>query len=235
MTTASAGDAAFGDLTARARIRNAALRHFTDYGFDRATIRDIARSAGVSPGLVRHHFGSKDDLRAACDTYALQAMHAYGERAMAEGGLNDPAFITEGRAQMRLYDQYLARALIDGSTAAARIFDEMVALTERILAQADEQQPDPPAADLRTRAALTVAMAMGIPAFQAHISRSIGADIRSPDGDHRVMLAVLDIESRPTITARTAGVLREGLSRPAAEPGSGAGRDAAAANARRDA
>lgn len=51
------------DLTARARIRNAALRHFTEYGFDRSSIRDIAAAAGVSSGLVRHHFGSRDQLR----------------------------------------------------------------------------------------------------------------------------------------------------------------------------
>lgn len=51
------------DLTARARIRDAALKHFTESGFAKATIRDIARTAGVSPGLVRHHFGSKEGLR----------------------------------------------------------------------------------------------------------------------------------------------------------------------------
>ncbi len=44
------------DLTARARIREAALRHFAEEGYERATIRAIAATAGVSPGLVRHHF-----------------------------------------------------------------------------------------------------------------------------------------------------------------------------------
>ncbi len=51
------------DLTARARIRDAALAQFAEYGFDRATVRGIAGAAGVSPGLVRHHFGSKNGLR----------------------------------------------------------------------------------------------------------------------------------------------------------------------------
>jgi len=52
------GGVAFEDLTARARIREAALRHFADDGYEGATIRAIARSAGVSPGLLRHHYGS---------------------------------------------------------------------------------------------------------------------------------------------------------------------------------
>jgi TetR/AcrR family transcriptional regulator, regulator of cefoperazone and chloramphenicol sensitivity len=73
---------------------------------------------------------------------------------------------------------------------------------------------DPPVADLRTRAALTVAMALGIPAFQAHISRSIGTDILSPEGDRRVIPAVLDIQSHPTISLDAARTLREGLDKP---------------------
>ena len=216
MSITSRTGAAFEDLTARARIRNAALQYFTEYGFDRATIRDIARAAGVSPGLVRHHFGAKDDLRRACDAYALQALHAYVERAMTDEGLNDPKLIAEARDPLHPYQRYLARALIDESEAAAEIFDEMVTMTEKLLQQIDKQRPDPPVADLRTRAALTVAMALGIPAFQAHISRSIGTDILSPEGDKRVILAVLDIQSHPTISPDTARTLRQGLDKPGA-------------------
>jgi TetR/AcrR family transcriptional regulator, regulator of cefoperazone and chloramphenicol sensitivity len=168
----------------------------------------------VSPGLVRHHFGSKDELRKACDAYALEALHAYVGRAMTDEGLNDPDLIAEARDPLHPYQRYLARALIDGSEAAAQIFDEMVAMTEQLLQQLDKQRPDPPAADLRTRAALMVAMALGIPAFQAHISRSIGADIFSPEGDRRIVLAVLDIQSHPTISPDTARTLRQGLDKP---------------------
>jgi TetR/AcrR family transcriptional regulator, regulator of cefoperazone and chloramphenicol sensitivity len=214
MNITSRSDAAFEDLTARARIRNAALRCFTEYGFDRATIREIARAAGVSPGLVRHHFGSKDDLRKACDAYALEALHAYVDRAMTDEGLNDPSLVAEARDPLHPYQLYLARALIDESEAAAQIFDAMVTMTEQLLRQIDKQRPDPPVADLRTRAALTVAMALGIPAFQAHISRSIGTDILSPEGDRRVVLAVLDIQSHPTISPETASTLRQGLAKP---------------------
>jgi TetR/AcrR family transcriptional regulator, regulator of cefoperazone and chloramphenicol sensitivity len=170
----------------------------------------------VSPGLVRHHFGSKDELRKACDAYALEELHAYVERAMTDEGLNDPQIIAEARDPLHPYQRYLARALIDQSEAAAQIFDQMVAMTERVLRQVDNQRPDPPVADLRTRAALTVAMALGIPAFQAHISRSIGTDILSPEGDRRVILAVLDIQSHPTISPDTARTLRQGLDTPGA-------------------
>jgi TetR/AcrR family transcriptional regulator, regulator of cefoperazone and chloramphenicol sensitivity len=209
------GEAAFADLTARARIRDAALRSFTEHGFDRATIREIAQAAGVSPGLVRHHFGSKEGLRQACDAYALQALHSYVDKAVTEAGLSDPATVSaEVRDPLNPLSRYLARALIDDSGAAARIYDALVAMTEQSLRETDKQRAERPAADMRTRAALLVAMSLGIPAFQAHISRSIGADVFGPEGDQRVALALLDIYSHPVITADNAKSMGEGLAKP---------------------
>jgi AcrR family transcriptional regulator len=61
---------AVDDLTARARIRDAAIDAFAATGFD-ATVRQIAARAGVSAGLITHHFGSKDALRVECDAEVL--------------------------------------------------------------------------------------------------------------------------------------------------------------------
>src|SRR2546430_5907214 len=46
----------------RAAILAAARRHFAAVGYDRATIRAIARAAKVDPALVLHFFGSKESL-----------------------------------------------------------------------------------------------------------------------------------------------------------------------------
>src|SRR2546423_13421762 len=125
---------AFEDLTARARIREAALRLFAERGIDAATIRDIAKEAGVSPGLVRHHFGSKEALREACDTYVLDRLMRIKEEAVLEGGMADPGFLLAVHPTLLLGYKYFARAMVDGSPAAASMFDDMVALTERWLA-----------------------------------------------------------------------------------------------------
>ena len=90
----AAGDRSAEDLTARARIRDAALRLFAERGLDGTTIRDIAKEAGVSGGLIRHHFGSKDDLRAACDRYALDQIMRIKEQAVLDGQLGNPAFMS---------------------------------------------------------------------------------------------------------------------------------------------
>lgn len=46
----------------RNAILEAGLAMFAADGFHGATMRDIAREAGVSQGLLHHHFGGKDGL-----------------------------------------------------------------------------------------------------------------------------------------------------------------------------
>lgn len=51
-----------GSADTRAVILSAAKAEFAAKGFDRASVRGIARAAEVDPSLVHHYFGSKDDL-----------------------------------------------------------------------------------------------------------------------------------------------------------------------------
>src|SRR5580704_11674648 len=46
----------------RAAILEAAREVFSERGYARATIREIARRAGVTHGLVMRHFGTKEQL-----------------------------------------------------------------------------------------------------------------------------------------------------------------------------
>src|ERR1700712_2475040 len=49
----------------KSAILLAANQHFAHYGFRGASLRDIARDAGVSLTLLNHHFGSKFQLLSA--------------------------------------------------------------------------------------------------------------------------------------------------------------------------
>ncbi|WP_433609121.1 TetR family transcriptional regulator [Dactylosporangium sp. CA-139114] len=51
-----------GNQDTREAILNAARQAFAERGFDGASIRHIATSAGVDPALVHHYFGAKDQL-----------------------------------------------------------------------------------------------------------------------------------------------------------------------------
>lgn len=59
------------DLTAKARIRSAALRLFARQGAGATSLRSIAREAEVTPGLVVHHYGSKAALQDAVEEYVI--------------------------------------------------------------------------------------------------------------------------------------------------------------------
>ena len=144
--------AGFDDLTARARIRQAAMAQFAEHGFERTTIRGIAVAAGVSPGLVRHHFGSKQGLRDAVDTHVLTEVRRVNDEIMKDSQTGDLGRSALSREAVRPYQPYLVRALIAGSPIVATLFDEMVDMTEAWFALADEERSDPPTVDRRTRA-----------------------------------------------------------------------------------
>ena len=195
-----AGDPAFEDLTTRARMRDAALRLFADRGIDGATIRDIAKEAGVSPGLVRHHFGSKEGLREACDAYALERAMRIKEQALLEGQWNNPGFLQSVHPTVLLIYRYLARAMLDGSSAAAALFDEMVELGEQWIAR---NAPDV-TADPRAYSAILVAMQTGLLVQHDQLSRALGADILSREGHIRMSKAIVDFYSHALLSPEQA-------------------------------
>lgn len=218
MVADSIGERAAEDLTARARIRDAALVLFADRGLDGATIRDIAKAAGVSAGLVRHHFGAKDGLRAACDSYALDQLMRIKEQAVLEGQIGNIGFMSAAHPTVVLTYRYLARSLVDGSPAAAAMFDQMVDLTEAWLASHYPAE----LADRRGYAAVFVAMETGLLAMHSQLSRSLGADIFAPAGHLRMTRAKLDFYSHPLLSPDLAAQARATIDQlQARQPASG--------------
>jgi AcrR family transcriptional regulator len=206
------------DLTARARIRDAALRLFTDQGFEATTIRGVAAEAGVSSGLVRHHFGSKEDLRTACDTYALETAVAVKEDVLAAGFQPEPAYLQSVYPRVLEMQRYLARSLVDGSPAAAALFDRMVDLTEEWLAAG---RLPVTTADPRAFGAALVAMQTGLLMLHDHVSRALGADVLGAAGQVRLAKAVLDVYSQPLLTAEQAAHTRSAYDQLSAALGGG--------------
>ncbi|PUB27970.1 TetR family transcriptional regulator [Promicromonospora sp. AC04] len=114
------------DLTARARIRDAAVRRFAVEGFG-ASVRTIAADAGVSAGLVMHHFGSKDKLRAECDADVLATIRRLKRENVAVAAAGQSFFQRFAAAEENAaLVGYILRSMQDGSPLAREFIDHMV-------------------------------------------------------------------------------------------------------------
>jgi AcrR family transcriptional regulator len=190
------------DLTARARIRDAALRLFADKGIDATSIREIAQAAGVSSGLLRHHFGSKEGLRDACDEYAMAQATTIGTRWIELGVL--------GRISpdILLYQRYLVRSTMDGSPAGNALFDRMIEYGRHWLDTSGLKVDDPVAF-------IAVLSAMKMSMFTMHdqLSRVLGLDVGEPPGWSRMLRASLEIFSQPLVPPELAEQAQDALAR----------------------
>jgi AcrR family transcriptional regulator len=195
------------DLTARARIRDAAIRLFAERGSDATTVRDIAQEAGVSPGLLRHHFGSKEELREACDVYVLDRIVKIKEELVLDDKLANPGFLPSVHPTILLSYRYVTRALLDGSPRAAAMFDDMVTLTEMWISKNAPEATT----DYRAYAAVLVGMQSGMLAMHDHVSRALGADVFSADGHLRMAGALADFYSHPLLDAEFVAKARRAM------------------------
>lgn len=181
------------DLTSRARVRDAAIELFAAVGFERATVKAIAAAAGVSPGLVIHHFGSKDELRSACDNHVIASLidEPFGSVAAPAPDLMQAllARATASRAEFN----YLTRLLASPGAAGDTLFTRLVASTERNLAAGREAGTIQPATDPGTTALIVTAFGLAQFLLRDRFAQSLGADPASPEGASRLTVPTLEI------------------------------------------
>lgn len=186
-----AGERSPADLTARARIRDAALIQFAERGIKGATIKGIAEQAGVSPGLVQHHFGTKENLRHACDEAVIEILSRRTTRSADTGEITDPNFMAALFDASAPLLRYLARAAIEGGPAAAAVLDELTAGAENFLTARWPERFPPGSAAARDAAAVMCAMHTGVIVLRDNLARQMGADL---DADPtRIGLAMVDL------------------------------------------
>lgn len=107
------------------RIRDAAILRYGRDGFS-VGLRAVAADAGVTAGLVVHHFGSKDGLRRACDAYVLGVIRSEKLKATTGG----PAAAIAQLAEIEEYAPmalYSLRSLQAGGELANEFMERMCA------------------------------------------------------------------------------------------------------------
>jgi TetR/AcrR family transcriptional regulator, regulator of cefoperazone and chloramphenicol sensitivity len=176
------------DLTAYARIRNAALELFATRGVGGTTIRDVAKVAGVSPGLVQHHFGTKDGLRRAVDEYVLA--DALSTITDLPGELEDRTAEFASRMGAVIRDRpyavlYMARSASEGGQFGLAGFKAIVEFGVPQLEQMDEAGQLVPNLDYEWTVLQFVIHNLATVMFEPAISHALGQPLFSEEGRQR--------------------------------------------------
>jgi AcrR family transcriptional regulator len=191
------------DLTATARIRDAAIEQFGQHGFD-VGLRTIAEAAGVSAALVIHHFGSKDGLRKACDDFVAEEIRSSKSEAIQS---NDPATWLAQMAEIESYaplTAYLVRSLQAGGELATMLWHRMIEDAEEYMAEGVRAGTIKPSRDPHARAEfLTITSGGGLLLYlQMHKTPT---DLRAVLRDYArdMVLPALEIYTEGLMADRT--------------------------------
>lgn len=168
------------DRTSEAKLRDAALSIVAEEGSAALTARGVASRAGVTAGLIRHHFGSMSALLAACDEYVTeQIRQREGDALDLSSGIDPFASLQIGGREIII--GYLAARLSDDSERIDHLIDHLIDDAVVLLGQGVAAGVIVETADERKRAALLTLNALGSLAMHRHIARHLGVDLRSPD------------------------------------------------------
>jgi AcrR family transcriptional regulator len=208
----SAAPSADADLTARARIRDAAIVRFAADGVAGTTVRAIAAEAGVSPALVIHHYGSKDALRVACDQHVAALVRESKTAAMAAGTQLDPLAALRQTGEGPPVLRYLATTLVDGSPHVAELVDELVADAVGYMEEGVASGMLRPSDDPRGRATVLTMWSLGALVLHEHVGRLLGIDLTDdPSQAMPYVLPAAEILGRGVLDPTYYDQLREGL------------------------
>lgn len=201
-TASLSGERSAADLTARARIRDAAIECFAQQGFD-TPFRTIAARAGVSPGLITHHFGSKAVLRGQCDAEVLRRYHGLKTEAIADPS----AYLVErltvpGIAATVLV--YLLRAIHAGGPPAEQFLESLVERARAVMAESVASGLVRPSRDEEARVRYLTYQTMG-----AMLVQFLTTPVGTPDEFIASLRATQRETILPVLELHTEGLLAD--------------------------
>ncbi|WP_067812582.1 TetR/AcrR family transcriptional regulator [Actinomadura kijaniata] len=169
------------DRTARAVIRDEALRLFAEHGPDTVTVRRVAAAAGVSPGLVIHHFGTKDGLREEVDRHVVETFDGMlGElTADSSGGGSLAAALLRYLPPDSPIPDYLRGLLLGDGEAGRALFRRLFEVSR---ARLDAMPEDARGPDPAVRAAFLTVNDLAMILLRDRITDVLGLDPLSTEG-----------------------------------------------------
>jgi len=166
------------DRTAKARLRDAAIELVAEGAT--LTARTVAERAGVTAGLIRHHFGSMADLERACDEHIARLVRVAKEDAVEEGASVDvlQAIRESGETHML---RYLARRVAVSSAVIDDLVDQMADDAAGYMQSSVDAGLMNHLSDVPRAAKMLTVYALGSLVLHDHVRRLIDVDVTTVD------------------------------------------------------
>jgi AcrR family transcriptional regulator len=162
------------------------MKCFAAFGSQAAGLRLVARTAGVSVGLVQHHFRTKGALVDAVDEELFAILR---QAAPLSTPAADPVSDVSHRLTALIADHpdavdYLARVLIDDQAAGRRIFDLLFQIGKSQWDALQDQGILQPDLNPTWGALNPLILVLGTLILRSHIERQLPESLASPDQLH---------------------------------------------------
>ena len=184
----------------RDRLRDVAIEVFATQGFA-ASVRTIAQAAGVTAGLITHHFGSKDQLRVACDDEVIRRYRTIKGESLS-------ASPQEAMGMMVRLDEfaptfvYMLRSVRDGGAAGRTFIEHMIADSRAFTEKAVADGVVKPSRDPEARLRYLVTSSLGGLLIQLDLMP--GIDLAETT---KTLRRLMDETGLPTLEMYTQGLL----------------------------
>lgn len=188
------------------RIRDAAVELFGERGVAGTSLKAIAEHAGVSQGLVIHHFGSKSGLHRACDEHVSALIRRNKEAVIAKGSGMTPFAALSLFEESRPLLRYLVRTLSEGGEHVSQLVDDMIADAEVYMAEGERMGSIKPSATPRERVVVLVLWSLGALVLHEQLNRLLGVDFLSSSNEPRDIAPYFE----PALELFRHGLLTEG-------------------------
>lgn len=174
------------DIKAYARIRDAALKLIAENGASATSVRAIAKAAGVSPGLVQHHFKTKAELQASLEAYVLEQVVELAKICLTQS--DHPGEFVIGRLIVDFIQSnadginYARRAMLEGEALGQRLFDQVVLSCRLVMEQFVKDGILRKGLDMEWASLNTMLMIVGPALFEPVVNRHLDRPVRTEEG-----------------------------------------------------
>ncbi|MEY3625335.1 MAG: hypothetical protein RL696_716 [Actinomycetota bacterium] len=173
----------------REQLLEVAVAQFAKDGFERTSVRSIAKAAGTSPALLIHYFGTKDALVREAIVSTLGQFVGEEKAAL----LKDPdarvsdwvALVKSGETTV----QFFRQVLLANNDYTQALFTQALVETKAILSQGIQSGMFKAMSDLDTAATLLTSQAMANIIFLPQIEAALGGKITEQSVAMKLMVA----------------------------------------------